>query len=163
MTAIKSPERNNTSPKKLKVLTLRPSNMLMSLFLWTDLEKRSITSLAHQWIISSEWVPSEWGSKRLIKTSQVTHTTQDHQLMSSEVKNCVFVRKKNPWLRYYFTSIGVWLKVLSQKYVFLRWKSHLDWIRREICTGQTPLTTKNHPKSWLIFMRRQQRIDFSTW
>ncbi len=30
----------------------------------------SITSLAHQWILCSEWVPSEWESKQLIKTSQ---------------------------------------------------------------------------------------------
>ncbi len=40
------------------------------LFIWTDLEKCSITSLAHQWILCSEWVPSEWESKQLIKTSQ---------------------------------------------------------------------------------------------
>ncbi len=31
----------------------------------TDLEKFSITSLAHQWILCSEWVPSEWESKQL--------------------------------------------------------------------------------------------------
>ncbi len=36
----------------------------------TDLEKISITSLAQQWILCSEWVPSEWESKHLIKTSQ---------------------------------------------------------------------------------------------
>ncbi len=36
----------------------------------TDLEKISITSLAQQWILCSEWVPSEWESKQLIKTSQ---------------------------------------------------------------------------------------------
>ncbi len=32
-------------------------------FTWTDLEKFSITSLAHQWILCSEWVPSELESK----------------------------------------------------------------------------------------------------
>ncbi len=35
----------------------------------TDLEKFSIPSLAQQWILCSEWVPSEWESKQLIKTS----------------------------------------------------------------------------------------------
>ncbi len=40
------------------------------LFIRTDLEKCSITSLAHQWVLCSEWVPSEWESKQLIKTSQ---------------------------------------------------------------------------------------------
>ncbi len=39
-------------------------------FIGTDLEEFSITSLAHQWILCSEWVPSEWESKQLIKTSQ---------------------------------------------------------------------------------------------
>ncbi len=33
-------------------------------------EKNSITSLAHQWILCSDWVPSEWESKQLIKTSK---------------------------------------------------------------------------------------------
>ncbi len=36
----------------------------------SDLEKFSITSLAHQWMLCSEWVPSEWESKQLIKTAQ---------------------------------------------------------------------------------------------
>ncbi len=39
-------------------------------FIGTDLEKCSITSLAHQCILNSEWVPLEWESKQLIKTSQ---------------------------------------------------------------------------------------------
>ncbi len=30
----------------------------------------SFTSLAHQWILCSEWVPSEWVSKTTAKTSQ---------------------------------------------------------------------------------------------
>ncbi len=32
--------------------------------------KFSITSLAHQWILCSEWVPSKWESKQLIKATQ---------------------------------------------------------------------------------------------
>ncbi len=36
----------------------------------SGLEKCSITSLVQQWILCSEWVPSEWESKQLIKTSQ---------------------------------------------------------------------------------------------
>ncbi len=39
-------------------------------FIRTDLEKCSIPSLSHQWILCSEWVPSEWESKQLIKTSK---------------------------------------------------------------------------------------------
>ncbi len=36
----------------------------------SDLEKCSIESLSQQWMLCSEWVPSEWESKQLIKTSQ---------------------------------------------------------------------------------------------
>ncbi len=38
-------------------------------FIGSDLEKCSIASLARQWILWSEWVPSEWETKQLIKTS----------------------------------------------------------------------------------------------
>ncbi len=41
----------------------------------SDLEKCSITSLAYQWILCSEWVPSEWESKH---NPQVIHTTPVH-------------------------------------------------------------------------------------
>ncbi len=50
-------------------------------FIRTDLEKCIITSLAQQWILCSEWVPSEFESKQLIKKSQVIHTTPVHQFM----------------------------------------------------------------------------------
>ncbi len=36
----------------------------------SELQKFSITSRAQQWILCSEWVPSEWESKQLIKTSE---------------------------------------------------------------------------------------------
>ncbi len=43
---------------------------ILNLFIHVDLEKCSIALLAHQWVLSSEWVPSEWESKQLIKTLQ---------------------------------------------------------------------------------------------
>ncbi len=55
----------------------------------SDLEKCSTASLSQQWILCSEWVPSEWVSKQLIKTSQVIHTTPVHQLTSWEDKSCL--------------------------------------------------------------------------
>ncbi len=73
-------------------LTLRPSKTYMSR--WAC----SITSLVHQWMLCSEWVPSEWESKHLIKhdnNPQVTRMTPVHQLMSCEVKSCMFVRNKS--------------------------------------------------------------------
>ncbi len=50
------------------VLNLSPSKIRVCFFMGTDLEKCSIPSLAQQWILCSEWVPSEWESKQLIKT-----------------------------------------------------------------------------------------------
>ncbi len=40
-------------------------------FIRTDLEKFTLTSLSHQWILCSEWVPSEWESKQLIKITVI--------------------------------------------------------------------------------------------
>ncbi len=63
-------------------------------FIRTHLEKCNITSLAHQWMLWSEWVPSEWDSKQLIKTL-IIHTTPVHQSSRAcETKSCVFVRNK---------------------------------------------------------------------
>ncbi len=58
------PKRNLYSPSG------HPRCRWVCFFIGTDLGKFSITSLAHQWILCSEWVPSEWESKQLIKTSQ---------------------------------------------------------------------------------------------
>ncbi len=61
-------------------------------FIKTNLEKLSIASLAHQWILCSEWVPSEWESKQLIKTIHKKSTpTPVHQFKSCEAKSCKFV------------------------------------------------------------------------
>ncbi len=46
---------------------LRPPEEFVSS---SDLEKCSIALLSQQWMLCSEWVPSEWESKQLIKTSQ---------------------------------------------------------------------------------------------
>ncbi len=62
-----------TFPGGKKILTIYlpsgwPRCRWVCFFIRTDREKFSITSLAHQWIFCSEWVPSEWESKQLIKT-----------------------------------------------------------------------------------------------
>ncbi len=46
--------------------------------------------MSQEWMLCSEWVPSEWESKQLIKTSnnpQVIHTIPVHQLTSREDKS----------------------------------------------------------------------------
>ncbi len=49
----------------LNLLTLRPD--VDDFFSLEVFEKFSFTSLADKWILCSEWVPSEWEYKRLIK------------------------------------------------------------------------------------------------
>ncbi len=44
--------------------------------------------MSQQWMLCSEWVPSEWESDKNIT---IIHTTPVHQLTSGEDKNCVFV------------------------------------------------------------------------
>ncbi len=51
----------------------------------SDLEKLHITSLAHKWIICSEWVPSEWETKQLIKTSQSSTSNPHHSSPSINI------------------------------------------------------------------------------
>ncbi len=60
----------------------------VSFFINTDLEKCSIASLTHQWIICSEWVPSEW-AQTADKNITIIHTTPVHQLLSFEVKSFI--------------------------------------------------------------------------
>ncbi len=61
------------------------------IFIGTDLEKISITSHAHQWILCNEWVPSEWEPIQLMKTSQVVDMTPVHLFISCKAHSCVFV------------------------------------------------------------------------
>ncbi len=39
----------------------------------SELQKFSITSCAQLWILCSEWVPSKWESKQLIKKVTIIH------------------------------------------------------------------------------------------
>ncbi len=57
-------------------------------FIWTDLEKLSITSLAHQWIVCSEWVPSVWVSKQLINQPCFEHKKRfDDEFISTKIQH----------------------------------------------------------------------------
>ncbi len=50
----------------------------------SDLEKCSIASLDHQWIICSEWVPSEWKSKQLMKHHNSPHHSSPVKRLNQE-------------------------------------------------------------------------------
>ncbi len=55
----------------------------------SDLEKCSIASLAHHWILWSEWVPSEWESKQLIKHYNNPHQSSPSDNILRREKLCV--------------------------------------------------------------------------
>ncbi len=98
----------NSSPKNENLLSLRPSKMQIFVCLFrTDLEKFSITSLAHRWILCSEWLPSEWESKQLLNASQRS-TSNPHDSISSinvlwSEKLCVFKFKPLLMAKYEFS------------------------------------------------------------
>ncbi len=83
-------KKKNSSPKNKNLLKIypplgHPACRWVCFFMGIDLDKFSITSLAHQWILCSEWVPSEWESKQLIKT--------DGLWTSILARSCVFKSK----------------------------------------------------------------------
>ncbi len=116
-------QRNSSSKNENLLKVFSPSGnprcRWVCFFIRTDLEKCSITSLAHQWILWSEWVPSEWESKQLIKhcyNPQITHMTPVNHLMSCKAKTCMFVRNKSSrvdylWIIVMFLS-DVWTLIL---------------------------------------------------
>ncbi len=83
----------------LKKYSLSGHSRWFCFFARTDLEKFSIESLAHQRILCSEWVPSDWEHN-----NPVIHITPVHQLTSCEVK------------------CGLFFKPLLQGYCFFQWK-----------------------------------------
>ncbi len=60
------------------------------------LEKCSIRSLAHQWMLCSEWVPSEWESKQLIKTSQSQSYFSNITRKARDVKCIIWIHIGRP-------------------------------------------------------------------
>ncbi len=61
----------------------------------THLEKCVIASVSQQWMLCSEWVPSEWESKQLIKTSQwytrLNFTSQNSPKSSEQICGCILM------------------------------------------------------------------------
>ncbi len=57
----------------------------LSFSIRTDWEKFRIESLAHQWILCSEWVPWKWELKQLIKTITIIHSNPHHSSPSVNV------------------------------------------------------------------------------
>ncbi len=71
---------------KMSSLSCNPRWREVCFYIRTDLEKFSVTSLAHQCFLCSEWVPSEW-VQTADKDITIIHTTPVQQLTSCEVKS----------------------------------------------------------------------------
>ncbi len=105
----------NSSPKNEK-FTHPQANYNVDEFVFFPQIWRNVAR-HHLLANGSEWVPSEWESKQLIKThhnsSQVIHTTPVHQLMSCEAKSCVFVRNKSIIKTFLTSNCNFWPKYKS--------------------------------------------------
>ncbi len=120
----------------------------------SDLEKCSITSLAHQW----KWM----GAVRMrVQTADknitIIHTTPVHQLTSWEVKSSVFVRNKSTVKMFWTSNYCFWPKKAIILLPPVEKKSNLVWIRRESLQAKTVLN-----KYVAGFCERQQEEDFFT-
>ncbi len=115
--------------------SVHPRFRWVCFFIVTDLEKFSIASLVHHRILCSEWVPSEWESKQLMKPPQVIHTAPVHQLTSCESKRCVFVTSdQNPI--HNNASYRVWNNMRMRKYWqnFFRSYFSMSWkVEKQRC------------------------------
>ncbi len=97
-------------------------------FIGTDLQKCSVTSLAHHWILC---VPSEWVFKQMIKTSQSTSNHEFSSLTSCEVKRCVFVKNVFNFKLLHLTKIHCEKVILSEsgeKYAPIKHHLHAEAI-----------------------------------
>ncbi len=112
----------------------------------SDLEKFSIPSLAHQWILCSEWVPSEWESKQLI--SDILDYRKRYYgfwtciLAKNALKMDLFFTKKNRrWTGVVWITHG--LLCFYQLFGLLFW--------RHPFAAEHPLVSKwcNESKTWL--------------
>ncbi len=94
-------------------------------FIRTDLEKCSFTSLAHQWTLYSEWVPSKRESIQLIN-----HSRPSVNVLRSEKLLCL--QETNPSLKQFITSYCCfWLIYLSLNHNSSSSEGHLFWCRRD--------------------------------
>ncbi len=145
---------------KMYSLSGHPRCRWVCFFIWTDLEKCSITAVAHQWILCSEWVPSEWESKQLIKTSQ-NFTSNPHN--SSPSINIFITENLHVCNLKPLLPAKIW--VLYPKYCFLQWKT----VSSESGEIKHHLPVKSVQKKlfYTIMLvdfdvREQQEMDFVT-
>ncbi len=86
----------NENLQKMYSPSGRPRCRWVCFFIITNLEKCSITSLAHQSAVNGcrqNESPNIWYKHH--NNSQVIHTTPVHKLMSCQVKICMFVRNES--------------------------------------------------------------------
>ncbi len=72
----------------------------------SDLEKRSIASLANQWILCSEWVPSKWESKHPInKHHNNPQVNPHHSSPSINIlkRKAAFITKRKSVIKMFLT------------------------------------------------------------
>ncbi len=124
----------------------------------SDLEKCSIASLAQQWMLCSEWVPSEWESKQLIKTSQFYNTTflqiwwrNKLIYILNGLRVSTFSAHFNVWLDYSFKA-GVLISIPVQTLVNVV----LQYCLVHYCFKSFPLLSLSLSASQRVRVERQE-------
>ncbi len=120
----------------------------------TDLEKFRLTSLGHQWILCSEWVPSEWVQK-LIKHHNKPHDSSPSGKVLWRKQLSVCKKQSIKTLNFKLLLLAI-ISLLSIILLF-QMKNHLIWIKRELCTDQALCICKNRPNK-LVDLREQGMI-----
>ncbi len=104
------------------------------------MEKCSIPSVSQQWMLCSEWVPSEWKHHNNPHHSSPSVNIWRRQKLHAckKIKTSPLLRCFNfrPLLKYESSVHNI--AFASEK------QSCLVWIRREICTNQAVFTSQNH-------------------
>jgi len=92
-------------------------------------------------LFSSEWVPSEWESKELVKTYIICYPHD-----SSPSINNLLREKSHVYIKPSNTKTFLMSNRLKSTFIILlppmKKSSHLIWIRREICIDQAPFRSK---------------------
>ncbi len=112
----------------------------MSFFIGTIWRNVSLQSLAHQWILWSEWQQLRMRVQTADKNISIIHTTTVHQLTSWEVKSCIFAMNKSikifESIHFFFYSDKVALSESGEKYAQIKHRLKSNTVLNKYVTLQ---------------------------
>ncbi len=124
-------------------------------FAYLKIVLKHSASLAQQWILCSEWVPSEW-VQTADKNITLIHTTPVHQLTSCKANSSVFVRQ-------YFFSFKMLLPVWNTSPL---WIHNIDSLVKKVVffyqqRNMHRSNTVYKQKQWILMWEYNRVCPFS--